>query len=79
MKRVIAACVCVCVVCMGTAGWAQGETATTRELDMDALDVDGAQLSQGAGFTAEQRGKTSSLIQIRQDFIPELVRSVEEL
>ena len=48
--------------------------------DFEADDVEGALVKPDeANITGEQHGKTSSLIKIRTDFIPELLKSVEKL
>jgi hypothetical protein len=70
-----------------TAGEATGGTEgggveykkeTTYDFDGD--DVEGNLVKPSeANIGGEQRGKTSSLIKIRQDFIPEMMKSVEDL
>lgn len=48
--------------------------------DFEADDVEGSIVRPDeANITGEQHGKSSSLIQIRADFIPELIRSVERI
>lgn len=48
--------------------------------DFEADDVEGTIVRPDeANISGEQHGKTSSLIQIRTDFIPELIRSVERI
>jgi hypothetical protein len=48
--------------------------------DFDGDDVEGALVKPSeANIGGERRGKTSSLIKIRQDFIPEMMKSVEDL
>ena len=50
------------------------------EYDFEGDDVEGALVKPDeANITGEQHGKTSSLIQIRADFIEEMVKSVEDL
>lgn len=48
--------------------------------DFDGDDVEGALVKPDeANITGEQHAKTSSLIRIRQDFIPEMLKSVEDI
>ncbi len=48
--------------------------------DFDGDDVEGNLVKpDGTNITGDQRGKTSSLINIRSDFIPEMLKSVESL
>ena len=48
--------------------------------DFDGDDVTGSLIKpDGEGIQGEQHGKTSSLINIRSDFIPEMLETVEEL
>lgn len=50
------------------------------EYDFEADDVEGALVKPDeANIRADQHGKTSSLIKIRQDFIPEMLKSVEDI
>lgn len=50
------------------------------EYNFDGEDLTGGLMRpDGERFTGDQRGKTSSLINIRQDFIPEMLKSVETL
>lgn len=69
-----------------TAGAARGaqddnvvyKAETTYDFDGD--DVEGNLVRpDGENITGDQRGKTSSLINIRSDFIPEMLKSVETL
>jgi hypothetical protein len=69
-----------------TAGAARGaqdddvvyQSETTYDFDGD--DVEGNLVRpDGESITGERRGKTSSLINIRSDFIPEMLKSVETL
>jgi hypothetical protein len=69
-----------------TAGAARGgqddgviyKQETTYDFDGD--DVEGNLVRpDGENITGDQRGKTSSLINIRSDFIPEMLKSVETL
>lgn len=48
--------------------------------DFEGDDVTGSLIKPGGeGIQGEQHGKTSSLINIRADFIPEMLKTVEEL
>ncbi len=50
------------------------------EYDFEADDVEGNLVKPDeANITGEQHSKTSSLIKIRQDFIPEMLKSVEDI
>lgn len=69
-----------------TAGAAHGDTGgdvvyqKETVYDFDGDDVEGNLVKpDGTNITGEQRGKTSSLINIRGDFIPEMLKSVESL
>lgn len=59
-----------------------GETEYEKETvyDFDGDDVTGNLVKpDGEDVQAQTHGKTSSLIKIRSDFIPEMLESVEEL
>ncbi|MFP4596874.1 MAG: hypothetical protein ACLFVJ_01395 [Persicimonas sp.] len=59
-------------------GGEQYEEETVYDFDGD--DVTGNLVKpDGEDVTAQTHGKTSSLIKIRSDFIPEMLESVEEL
>lgn len=69
-----------------TAGEAMGNTGggvTYKKetvYDFDGDDVEGNLVKPDeANITGEQHGKTSSLIKIRADFIPEMIKSVENI
>lgn len=48
--------------------------------DFEGDDVEGALVKPDeANISGEHHGKTSSLIKIRQDFIPEMLKSVEDI
>lgn len=62
----------------GQGGETQYEEETVYDFDGD--DVTGNLVKpDGEDVTAQTHGKTSSLIKIRSDFIPEMLESVEEL
>ncbi len=61
-----------------------GDSAVTYKketnYDFDADDIDGALVKPDeANIDANQHGRTSSLIRIRPDFIPEMLKSVEDI
>lgn len=59
-----------------------GDVVYKKETQYDFEDdqIDGALVKpDGALVGGELHGKTSSLIKIRQDFIPEMLKSVEDL
>lgn len=65
-----------------TGGATDGGVTYKKETtyDFDGDDVEGNLVKPTeANIGGEQRGKTSSLIKIRQDFIPEMMKSVEDL
>lgn len=69
-----------------SAGEAMGGTSENviykkeTEYDFEADDVEGNLVKpDGADVNAEQHGKTSSLIKIRADFVPEMLKSVEDI
>ncbi|MEZ4459652.1 MAG: hypothetical protein R3E66_07945 [bacterium] len=69
-----------------SAGEAMGGTSDNvvykkeTEYDFDADDVEGNLVKPDeASINAEQHGKTSSLIKIRADFVPEMLKSVEDI
>lgn len=62
----------------GQQGGVVYERTTTYDFEDDYVE---GQLLRPDGdmVTGQRRGKESSLIRIRQDFVPEMVQSVEEL
>lgn len=66
----------------GTAEEGEGDVVYKKETVYDFEDdnIEGALVKpDGALVGGELHGKTSSLIKIRQDFIPEMIKSVEDL
>lgn len=66
----------------GNAGGGGGDVVYKKETnyDFEADDVEGALVKPDeANISGEQHGKTSSLIKIRGDFIPEMLKSVEDI
>ena len=65
-----------------TGGTTTGDVVYKKETnyDFEGDDVEGALVKPDeANVKGEQHGKTSSLIKIRGDFIPELLKSVEDI
>jgi hypothetical protein len=70
-----------------TAGEATGDAGSggvvykkETTYDFDGDDVEGNLVKPDeANISGEQHGKTSSLIKIRADFIPEMIKSVENI
>ena len=95
VKKLVGLAVAVCfLVPMGAAaqdmpqpevgkGGQQGGDVQYKEettYDFQGDDVTGSLIKpDGEGIQGEQHGKTSSLINIRSDFIPEMLETVEEL
>lgn len=65
---------------MGGAGGSDVVYKEETRYDFEADDVEGNLVKPDeANLTAEQHGKTSSLINIRSDFVNEMVESVEDI
>lgn len=65
---------------MGGAGGGDVTYKKETVYDFEGDDVEGALVKPDeANITGEQHSKTSSLIKIRQDFIPEMLKSVEDI
>ena len=67
-----------------TAGEALGnvESSTVQPTEYEFLpeDVDGLSATPaGLGVVGEQHSKTSSLIRVRANFVPEMLKSVENI
>ena len=65
-----------------TGGASGGEVQYKKETtyDFEGDDVEGALVKpDGLDTNSQKHGKTSSLIKIRADFIPEMLKSVEDL
>lgn len=79
MKRVIVLLAAASLLIVPTNTFAQDDPEETV-YDFEAENIDGALVRpDGEQITGDQRGRTSSLIDIREDFIPEMLESVEEL
>ena len=64
----------------GGGGGGGTQYKETTKYDFEADDVTGNLVKpDGSGIQGEQHGKTSSLIDIRSDFIPEMLKTVEDL
>lgn len=65
---------------MGGGGGENVVYKKETEYDFEADDVEGNLVKPDeANIGAEQHGKTSSLIKIRSDFVPEMLKSVEDI
>ena len=65
---------------MGGAGGGDVVYKKETNYDFEGDDIDGALVKpEEANISGEQHGKTSSLIKIRSDFVPELLKSVENI
>lgn len=64
----------------GTGGGGETQVKKTTRYDFAGDDVTGNLVKpDGSNIQGEQHGKTSSLINIRSDFIPEMLKTVEDL
>ncbi len=61
----------------GSANVGQVAVKAPTEYDFDPDNVEGNLVNPDEIYRGEQHGKTSSLIQIRADFVPEVLKSVE--
>lgn len=65
---------------MGGTGGGDVQYKKETVYDFEGDDVEGNLVKPDeANITGETHGKTSSLIKIRQDFIPEMLKSVEDI
>ncbi len=65
---------------MGNTGGGDVQYKKETVYDFEGDDVEGNLVKPDeANITGETHGKTSSLIKIRQDFIPEMLKSVEDI
>lgn len=83
MKNLLHMAVALLVMSVATAAFAQDEggEAESQETvyDFEGDTVEGALLRpEGDLMSGQRHGKESSLIEIRADFIPEMVRSVHD-
>jgi len=78
MKKLWILGVFVAVTAVSTAAFAQEEDATTYDFDDDLVTGDLVR-PDGELLNVRRRGNRASLIQIREHFIPEMLKSVEDL
>jgi len=83
MWRLSVLCLVVGLVAVPAAAFGQdggGQTKDTTTYDFQGDDVSGDLVKPDeSNIQGEQHGKTSSLIDIRSDFIPEMLKTVEDL
>ena len=80
MKRLVTLIAVAALMAVPATGFADDDTAPDEVYDFDGEDVEGALMRpDGEQITGDDRGRTSSLIDIREDFIPEMLESVETL
>ena len=91
MVRLLQSIFLLAIVCVAGAAWAQpaGEANAeaedveyTKNTEYDFEDdlVEGSFVRpEGEYFNAQKRGRHSSLIRIRQDFVPEMLKSAEDI
>jgi len=83
--RGLTAVVVVCGLVSVPAVAAAQDGGETQYKDTTTYDFSGDDVSgnlvkpSGSGIQGEQHGKTSNLIDIRSDFIPEMLKTVENL
>ncbi len=84
-RHVVSALIVGLGLIWGSSAMAQdagGEVEYKKETnyDFEGDDVEGALVKpDGENFNGNQHGKTSSLIKIRGDFVPEMLKSVEDI
>ena len=79
MKRFLTMLVIASFVMVPATVVAQDDQEETV-YDFEGEDLEGGILSpHGEDISGDDRGRTSSLIDIREDFIPEMLESVESL
>lgn len=83
MKRLLTMVVIAGFVMVPAVVFAQDDGPVYEDetvYDFDGEDLEGALVRpDGEQITGDDRGRTSSLINIREDFIPEMLESVESL
>lgn len=83
MWRLSTLCLVVGLLAGPAAAFGQGgggQTKDTTTYDFQGDDVSGNLVKPDeSNIQGEQHGKTSSLIDIRSDFIPEMLKTVEDL
>ncbi len=82
MRRLTAVCLLIGILSAPLAAFSQdgggGGGATTYDFQGDDVSGDLVKPDE-SNIQGEQHGKTSSLIDIRSDFIPEMLKTVEDL
>jgi len=78
MKKLWILGVFAAVTALSSAALAQEEDATTYDFDDDLVTGDLVR-PDGELLNVRRRGNRASLIQIREHFIPEMLKSVEDL
>ncbi len=79
MKRLVAILAAVSLMMISSTAMA-GDTQQETVYDFEGEDLTGSLLRpDGEAFTGGRRDQTDSLIDIREDFIPEMLESVESL
>jgi hypothetical protein len=80
MKNLLCVLVMVLFVMVPAVAFAQGAGDGETVYDFEDEDLTGGLMRpDGEQITGDQGRRTSSLINIRQDFIPEMLKSVETL
>ena len=80
MKRMVALVAAATLLGLPAVGAADDGEPEETVYDFDGEDVEGALVRpDGEQITGDDRGRTSSLIDIREDFIPEMLESVETI
>lgn len=82
MRQIVGILFGLAVLGVPVAGAAQGggQTKDTTTYDFQGDDVTGNLVKPDeSNIQGEQHGKTSSLIDIRSDFVPEMLKTVEDL
>ena len=81
MRRLVAVLATAALLGVPATGFADdGDTQEETVYDFDGEDIDGALVRpDGEQITGDDGGQTSSLIDIREDFIPEMLESVETI
>jgi hypothetical protein len=78
MKKVLISAIAVVLMGFAAPAAAQDDDATTYDFDDDLVTGDLVR-PDGELLSVRRRGRRASLIQIREHFIPEMLKSVEDL
>lgn len=80
MKRLVMAMAVAGLLMAPATAFGQDGGEDETVYDFEGEDVQGALVRpDGEQITGDDRGRTSNLIDIREDFIPEMLESVESL